>query len=377
MLHTLRLSTGRDGRASSRLSLESLEDRVVPSTIDLTTAGASQSNGGVFFNQSVTQPAGSGVFDAFVRIHGLGGAGQEQGYNTDARPLQFDENNSPTFTRSLQLGEVPVVTVGTTNYRVFLLDINQKASGTGSLLSLDQLQLFVGGSGNLTGYDPASHTLASGSLIAFYDLNPDLGNSNWVELNGRLTQGLGKSDMALLVPDAVVISAAVNMAAANPGASPFLYVFSRFGDHYATNGGFEQWGVQEQTPTSSVSGYVYHDIAGSGMFQSGEGIGGVMMTLTGTDVNNQSVTLNAVTDGNGLYYFDGLKAGTYTVTETEPTGYTPGAGAVNVGTVNGLLDGVNPNGTSVNQPLRYISTIGLNAGDNGFNYDFGELVRGS
>src|SRR4051794_20442218 len=79
--------------------LEALEDRFVPSTvpIDLTTAGAHGSVGGVIFQQGDVQPSGSGVIDSFVRIHALGGGGQEQGYNTSARPLQFNENSSPTF----------------------------------------------------------------------------------------------------------------------------------------------------------------------------------------------------------------------------------------------------------------------------------------
>jgi hypothetical protein len=69
--------------------LEVLEDRQVPSAspLDLTTTGAQGNIGGVIFEQGSTQPSGSGVFMSFVRIHALGGALQEQGYNTDARPL--------------------------------------------------------------------------------------------------------------------------------------------------------------------------------------------------------------------------------------------------------------------------------------------------
>jgi hypothetical protein len=352
------LFIGRSEKASAspgrRLSLESLEDRVVPTMIDLTTAGASGTLGGAIFDQSITQPAGSGVFSAFVRIHGLGGATQEQGYNTDARPLQFDENQSPTFTRSLPLSAVPVLNVGGVNYRVFLLDINQKASAP--LLSLDQLQIFVGASGNLTGYNTSSRQLAG--LTAIYDLNPS-GSGNWVELNGRLAQGLGKSDMALLVPDALFVSASASLGA----ASPDVYLFSRFGDHSSANGGFEQWGVQGQSgpAPSSLSGYVYVDINHTGSFVPGEGLAGVMMTLTGVDVNGHSVTLNAVTDANGFYYFDGLTAGTYTITKTPPAGYLDGNETV--GSLGGVLG------------ADLIAAISLGSGVNGFNYNFGELLH--
>jgi hypothetical protein len=348
---------GRTGDASTRLkqqpSLEGLEDRLVPAQFDLTAVGSQATVGGVMFQQGSVQPAGSGVFDAFVRIHALGGRGSEQGYNTDARPLEFDENNSPTFTRSLPLSTVPLVTLNGTNYRVFLLDINQKASSP--LVSLDQLQIFVGASGNLTGY--SSRSLAG--LPAIFDLNPDGSNTNWVSLDGRLNQGLGKSDMALLVPDSLLATAASNLGA----LSPEVYIFSRFGDHFATNGGFEQWGVQEQAALSSLSGYVYFDAANIGAFQPGEGISGVMMTLTGTDINNHSVTLNAVTDANGFYFFDGLLAGKYIITKTPPPIYTDGAETV--GTLGGTL--------GVDQ----INSILLGSGVNGYHYDFGELLRAS
>ena len=144
----MQLLSGTPERASRQTArkyspqLESLEGRLVPSaaTVDLSTAGAQGTVNGALFQQGSVQPAGSGVIDAFVRIHGLGGAGTEQGYNTDARPLQFDENKSPTFTRSIQLSDVPEVTIGGVAYRVFLLDINQKSSQP--LVSLDQLRLF-------------------------------------------------------------------------------------------------------------------------------------------------------------------------------------------------------------------------------------------
>ena len=50
---------------------------------------------------------------------------------------------------------------------VFLLDINQKSSAP--LLSLDQLQIFIGNSGNLTGYDTTTRQLAG--LTAVFDMN--------------------------------------------------------------------------------------------------------------------------------------------------------------------------------------------------------------
>jgi hypothetical protein len=344
---------------NNRLRLEALEDRVVPSGLDLTGVGSQGTFGsGVIFQQGSVQPAGSGVIDAFVRIHGLGGAGTEQGYNTDARPLQFDENQSPTFTRSLPLSQVPLLNISGTNYRIFLLDINQKASQP--LVSLDQLQILVSASGNLTGY--GSRQLPGATLL--YDMNPDGSGTNWVQLDGRLNQGLGKSDMALLVPDALFVSVNAGLGAVDPD----VYVFSRFGDHFATNGGFEQWAVQGTTPTGSLSGFVYNDANKDGVFDTGDsGIGGVMMTLTGYDLNGNAVTLNAVTNGNGFYFFDGLMAGTYTIIKninsTALAGFKDGA--ENLGSLGGIL------GTDL------MRAISLGAGQNGVNYNFGEILSAS
>ena len=83
------------------LNCETLEDRAVPSTTtpdaDLSTRGALvQLPDGVIVKQVDAQPTGTGVIDSFVRLQAKGTGGQiEQGFNTDGRPLQFDENTSP------------------------------------------------------------------------------------------------------------------------------------------------------------------------------------------------------------------------------------------------------------------------------------------
>ncbi len=81
----------------SRLSLETLDGRDVPSaTLDLTAAGSAGQVNGAQFRQTDAQPTGTGLINSFVRIQG---AGVEAGYNTDARPLQFQEKGGQKFTR--------------------------------------------------------------------------------------------------------------------------------------------------------------------------------------------------------------------------------------------------------------------------------------
>ncbi|HLW68065.1 MAG TPA: carboxypeptidase-like regulatory domain-containing protein [Gemmataceae bacterium] len=338
---TLSPGSNRPAKRECRLQLETLDERVVPSaTVDLSTAGASGTIGGAVFQQGDTQPAGSGVIQSFVRIHALGGATAEQGYNTDARPLQFNENKSPTFTRSIQLSDIPLVSVNGVNYREFLLDINQKSSQP--LVSLDQLQIFEGDSGNLTGYSGGQ--LAG--ISALYDMNAG-GGSNWVELNARLSHGSGSSDMTLLVPDSYFLKADTS-----GNANPYVYLFSRFGDNFATNGGYEEWAVQKGNSSTPIPA----SLSGTITLQSGGPAAGIMVQLTGTDVNGNSVTLYAVTDQNGFYFFDNLAAGTYSLTVVQSNGGSDTSTAGNLGGLAGVD----------------VSSITLGAGQNGLGYNFNE-----
>jgi hypothetical protein len=86
---------------------------------------------------------------------------------------------------------------------------------------------------------------------------------------------------------------------------------------------------------------------------------GITLTLTGTTASGQSVTLTATTDANGFYSFGNLAAGTYSVSESVPGGYS---GAGFAGTVNGNTD---RNGNAAS-----IVNISLAAGDQAVNYNF-------
>ncbi|HLW68873.1 MAG TPA: SdrD B-like domain-containing protein [Gemmataceae bacterium] len=320
-----------------------MEDRCVPSaTVDLTTAGAIGSiNGAIFYQYD--QKGGTGIFDPVVRIQGHNGTGIEQGYNTDARPLQFDEKSSANYTRSLKLSSVPTVQVGGVTYREFLLGINEQ--GSSPFLSLDELRLFVSNKGNLSNYDPGTKTLGGQSAVY------DMGAGNWVELNSRLSTGNGQSDMALYVPDAVF----------NGGA--YVYLYSKFGVNESAQGGFEEWviGADGNAPpivTASLSGYVTNP-------RSGNGIGGVRMTLMEYDNNgNVFATFTTTTDANGFYTFGNLAPGNYSVSEdisTLPGGYM--ALGSSAGTVNGSTDGASAS-------VSLITGIKLTSGNTGINYDF-------
>jgi hypothetical protein len=76
-----------------------------------------------------------------------------------------------------------------------------------------------------------------------------------------------------------------------------------------------------------------------------------------------AVVATRVTDANGMYHFNNLLPGTYSVREIQPTGYFNGA--TFVGSEGGIK------GTDL------VTEITLLAGDNGVDYDFCELPPGT
>jgi len=75
--------------------------------------------------------------------------------------------------------------------------------------------------------------------------------------------------------------------------------------------------------TGVISGFVYYDVNQNGSRDGGEpGLGGVPVLLTGTNPLGP-ISIAVLTEADGSYTFSGplLLAGTYTITQTQPTGY--------------------------------------------------------
>ncbi len=81
---------------------------------------------------------------------------------------------------------------------------------------------------------------------------------------------------------------------------------------------------QVNAVAATVGDLVWNDANGNGIQDSGEkGVGGVKVTLTGTDDLGNAVSLTTTTDGDGKYSFTGLRASDddgYTVTVARPAG---------------------------------------------------------
>ena len=128
-----------------------------------------------------------------------------------------------------------------------------------------------------------------------------------------------------------------------------------------------------ELPGNVITGYVYVDADNDGVKDAGEttGIAGATVTLSGTDYGADGVSGTAddaaasattTTNATGAYGFTNLRAGNYTVTETQPASYLDGKDAA----------GTSGGSTAVNDAISgiVISTFGVTASAN----NFGELV---
>lgn len=231
--------------------------------LDLTTAGASDTKtaalGGAFTVVQVSpQSTGTGVIDSFLRI---GQTGQERGYNTSANNPPLDDK-AGNFTRALTLAEIPVVTIGTTEYRQFLLDINQTKQNCdvtnndgqldNSCLSLNQIQIFQAGGDPGTSYTALNEATPTTDALISFDASVAtevfrLNNVNMtdaarleIQLNFSLNPGSGGGDMFLYVPNSDFDTSLSN-----------VILFSQFGNPrgtYSSNDGFEEWAVLSPVP---------------------------------------------------------------------------------------------------------------------------------
>src|SRR5438445_125020 len=74
----------------------------------------------------------------------------------------------------------------------------------------------------------------------------------------------------------------------------------------------------------TLGGAVYQDLNNNGKLEAGEaGIAGVTITLTGKTAAGANVTMTTQTNAQGRYSFS-VAAGTYSVAETQATGFLNG-----------------------------------------------------
>ena len=216
---------------------------VSASDYDLTTDETTLNytiNGAIWERFQPDTPTGSGTFNSFLRIQATG---SEQGYNTDYRPLEFDELKSATFTHSFMLADVPIIYQDGEFYREFQLDINEKNSNPNWYISLDKFKVFQTENASLTGYPDEFPE-------PVYDLDGD--GDTWIMLDYRANAGSGKRDYRVLIPNDNF----------NENI-PYVVIYAMHGaagGQWVSDSGYEEWGARiVETFESTTSTILYKE----------------------------------------------------------------------------------------------------------------------
>jgi uncharacterized repeat protein (TIGR01451 family) len=134
--------------------------------------------------------------------------------------------------------------------------------------------------------------------------------------------------------------------------------------------------IPAPAPLGSIGGYVYVDANNNGVIDPGEtGIAGVVIKLTGTDINGVAVNLSTTSHANnGAWFFQNLTASNsagYTITEIQPAGYADGKTTITAG-APGIATSVKPVAPGGNDVITGVVVTNTVVE----NYNFGELPSG-
>lgn len=224
--------------AAAILAAASLSSAAV---VNLTTTGSSGTINSAIYEQAGPQSTGTGQTDVFAQQSPTGNGTSSRAYNTTSNNI-LDNKSADNFNHSITLSMVPIVVRGNTFYREFLLDTNESGGGD-EFVSLDEVQLFIGGTANSSVTTFTSGVLNHDGTLLY---RMDAGGDNWVALNYALNSGSGSGDMFLLVPHSLFTGYA---------ASSVVTLYSQFGlqganpagftGNFSSSGGFEEWSVRE------------------------------------------------------------------------------------------------------------------------------------
>jgi len=186
--------------------------------LDLGSSGSGTVNGALFQTNN-DHPTGTGVYNPFLTVQN---SPWEQGYNSSTG--NFDTKREPQWNHEIKFSDLQTTTINGTAYFGFSVDVNEPGNNK-SGISLDGLSVWTSSTlQSSTSTD--ANGFFNGSLgILRYDLG-----ANQVLYDDQNT-GSGGGDINIFIPASLF---------ANVGANDYVYMYQRWGNTDASQGGFEE-----------------------------------------------------------------------------------------------------------------------------------------
>lgn len=173
--------------------------------------------------------------NTFLQIEPSSNSATKQGYNTDSFVVKLDTRKKSQVSRSLKLSDVPIVSIGGTDYREFILTINEtnqtvktNTNQETAKIVLEKLQVFLGNSPDLTNYPTFK-----GRASKRFDLEP-----NTVELEDiNADKEIGSHDYFVYINNSFFVN---NQKSEKD--QQYVYLFSKFNN---AGTGVESWSVRK------------------------------------------------------------------------------------------------------------------------------------
>lgn len=134
--------------------------------------------------------SGSGNFRNLYSVQASGSATSQQGYNREV----MDTSTPGGFNEVVTIGDLHTDSSGT--FYVFAIDVNEPGNHN-SFISLDDFQLYVGGS---TDVDPLPSSDADLATLGTKVYDMDEEEESVVMLDGNISSGSGHMDLYVFVP---------------------------------------------------------------------------------------------------------------------------------------------------------------------------------
>ncbi len=219
---------------------------------------------GVLYEGSTTG-SGTGNYNSFVRINATN---TETGFNTDVN--NQDDNKNGPWTHSLQVSSLDTVTIGTTDYYVIRLDLNEIQSGDSPNITLEDLQLFRSAA-------PAVDDSFAGMTQVF-----DLGSAlSLVDTN----HGSGTDDYVFYIPTSLF-----------PDPNQYFTLYAEFS---GSDDGFEEFRALTSATGDGLPTIHLEKTADPTHFDEGTHDVTYTYVVTNTSAVTDPLTLSSFTDDNG------------------------------------------------------------------------------